>query len=133
MSEESIWGSKVKGLYKALCQDEWNATMTGVIVALFSIMIMAWWRPWGAVGAIRNWGDWIIYGMGLWDTLGFWESDTPRGILSNTGSVIGIGFVGGAFVSACLGNDFAFRIPPVLLLPRGPSHNRPRRDWLKYR
>jgi uncharacterized membrane protein YedE/YeeE len=116
MSEESIMGNKLKSLYKALCQEEWNATMTGVIVALFSVLIMAWWRPWGAVGAIRNWGDWIIYGLGLWDTLGFWESDTPRGIFSNTGSVIGIGFVGGAFVSACLGNDFAFRIPPVLEL-----------------
>lgn len=116
MSEESIFGKKVKGLYKALCQDEWNAMTTGVIVALFSILIMAWWRPWGAVGAIRNWGDWIIYGVGLWDTLGFWESDTPRGIFSNTGSVIGIGFVAGAFVSACLGNDFAIRVPPVLEL-----------------
>jgi uncharacterized protein len=119
MSEESIFGNKVKGLYKALCQDEWNAMMTGVIVALFSVLIMAWWRPWGAVGAIRNWGDWIVYGLGLWDTLGFWESDAPRGILSNTGSIIGLGFVGGAFVSACLGNDFAIRVPPVLELCKG--------------
>ncbi|MBU0910297.1 MAG: YeeE/YedE family protein, partial [Proteobacteria bacterium] len=63
MSEESILGSKIKGLYKSLCQSEWNATMTGVMVALFSILIMAWWRPWGAVGAIRNWGDWIMYGI----------------------------------------------------------------------
>lgn len=118
MSEESILGNKVKGLYKRLCQEEWNATMTGVLVALFSILIMAWWRPWGAVGAIRNWGDWMMYGFtsiigtdaGIF---GYFE-DAPRGILSNTGSVIGIGFIGGAFVSACLGNDFAIRIPPFL-------------------
>lgn len=118
MSEESIFGSKVKKLYKALCQEEWNATMTGIMVALFSILIMAWWRPWGAVGAIRNWGDWILYGLGsvLGMDSGFFSyfQDAPEGILSNTGSVIGIGFVAGAFVSACLGNDFAFRIPPVL-------------------
>ncbi|MBU4262005.1 MAG: YeeE/YedE family protein [Proteobacteria bacterium] len=118
MSEESILGSKIKGLYKSLCQSEWNATMTGVLVALFTILIMAWWRPWGAVGAIRNWGDWIMYGItsligsdaGIF---GYYE-DAPGSILTNTGSVIGIGFVGGAFVSACLGNDFAIRIPPVL-------------------
>ncbi len=118
MSEESVFGSKVKGLYKALCQEEWNATMTGIMVALFSILIMAWWRPWGAVGAIRNWGDWILYGVasGLGTEAGIFTyfADAPSGIFSNTGSVIGIGFVAGAFISACLGNDFALRIPPVL-------------------
>ncbi|MCB2181691.1 MAG: YeeE/YedE family protein [Desulfobulbaceae bacterium] len=118
MSEESIFGSKVKGLYNDLCRKEWNANTVGILVALFSILIMAWWRPWGAVGAVRNWGDWMMYGLtslvgsdaGIF---GLYE-DAPRSILVASGSVIGIGFVAGAFVSACLGNDFAFRIPPVL-------------------
>lgn len=116
---EGIFSSKVKNLYKALCQEEWNAMTAGILVALFSVLIMAWWRPWGAVGAVRNWGDWIVYGLGLWDSLGFWDADAPKNILYNSGSVIGIGFVGGAFVSACLGNDFAIRIPPVLELVKG--------------
>jgi len=107
MSEESVFGGKVKGLYKALCQDEWNANTVGIIVGLFTILIMAWWRPWGAVGAIRNWGDWILYGIGLVDS-------APKSVLISSGSVIGIGFIGGAFVSANLGNNFAIRIPPVL-------------------
>ena len=101
----SSLGEKAKGIFKGLCQTEWNATVAGIIVAILSIMIMAWWRPWGAVGAIRNWGEWILYGVGLWDK-------TPAGFLTNSGSVIGIGFVAGAFLSACLGNDFAIRIPP---------------------
>ncbi len=118
MSDESIFGSKVKGLYKDLCQSEWNANTVGILVALFTILIMAWWRPWGAVGAVRNWGDWAIYGMGTLTgseggLLGLYE-DAPKPWLSHTGSVIGLGFVAGAFVSACLGNDFAIRIPPVL-------------------
>ena len=107
MSEESIFGSKVKGLYKALCQDEWNANTVGIIVGLFTVLIMAWWRPWGAVGAIRNWGDWILYGVGYYDK-------APKDFLISSGSVIGIGFVAGAFVSANLGKNFAVRIPPVL-------------------
>ncbi|MBI5557606.1 MAG: YeeE/YedE family protein [Deltaproteobacteria bacterium] len=123
MSEESILGSKINDLYKSLCQKEWNATMTGVAVALLSILVMAWWRPWGAVGAIRNWGDWIMYGLtNLIGTdvgiFGYYE-EAPKGIFSDTGSVIGIGFVAGAFVSACLGNDFAFRVPPVLEMCKG--------------
>lgn len=116
MSEENVLMSKVRGLYKTLCESEWNATVTGVIVAFLTILIMAWWRPWGAVGAVRNWGDWIMYGMAtLFNTdacvFGYYD-EAPKGILSASGSVIGVGFVAGAFISACLGNNFAFRIPP---------------------
>jgi uncharacterized membrane protein YedE/YeeE len=114
MSEESVFGSKVKGLYKALCQDEWNAMTTGMIVAFLSVLIMAWMRPWGAVGAIRNWGEWILYGLGLFDVFTFLGDEAPSSPLINSGSVIGIGFVAGAFLSANLGNQFAIRIPPFL-------------------
>ncbi len=113
---ESIMVGKVKSLYKTCCQSEWNATITGVIVAFLSILIMAWWRPWGAVGAIRNWGEWIIYGLNTVigaesGILGYYD-EAPAALLGSTGSVIGIGFIVGAFISACLGKDFAFRIPP---------------------
>ena len=116
MSEQSVLVDKLKGLYKTMCQTEWNATVTGIVVAFFSVMIMAWWRPWGAVGAIRNWGDWIMYGITslLGTEMGFFAyyDEAPRSIFLNSGSVIGIGFVLGAFVSACLGKDFALRVPP---------------------
>lgn len=116
MSDESVMKDKMKELYKIFCQSEWNPTVTGVVVGFFSVMMMAWWRPWGAVGAIRNWGDWIMYGFasvfgadaGL---LALYE-EAPSSIFINSGSVIGLGFIGGAFISACLGNEFALRIPP---------------------
>ena len=114
MSEESILGSKISGLYKKLCKDEWDAVTTGIIVAFFSVLILAWMRPWGAVGAIRNWGEWIIYGTGFWETLGLWDADAPRSALIASGSVIGIGFVAGSFLSANLGDNFDIRFPPVL-------------------
>ena len=117
MSEESVMVSKVKGLYKILCQTEWNATVTGILVGFLSVMIMAWWRPWGAVGAIRNWGDWIMHGIasGLGSDAGILilYEEAPGALLVNSGSVIGIGFVLGAFVSACLGREFALRVPPT--------------------
>jgi len=116
MSEESIFKNKVKELFSLFCEKEWNPYITGVVVAFFSVMIMAWWRPWGAVGAIRSWGDWIMYGgasifgseSGIF---GFYD-EAPRSIFINSGSVIGLGFIAGAFISACLGKDFALRIPP---------------------
>ena len=116
MSEQSVMADKVKGLYKTMCQTEWNATVTGLLVGFLSVMIMAWWRPWGAVGALRNWGDWIMYSITsvLGTDAGFFAfyEEAPRSILVNSGSVIGIGFVIGAFISACLGKEFALRIPP---------------------
>ncbi len=123
MEDIKIFWEKIKKLYKALCQDEWNATTTGILVALLTIMIMAWWRPWGAVGAIRNWGDWMLHGIGLFsgegiaELTGFIDEDgeslLKKSIWFNTGSVIGFGLIGGAFISACLGGQFAFRFPPV--------------------
>jgi len=122
MEDLKIFWQKIKHLYKVLCQEEWNPTLTGIVVALLSILIMAWWRPWGAVGAIRNWGDWIlwhasIYNGDLAELIGFVNEDgeklLTKSILFNTGSVIGLGFIAGAFISACLGGQFAFRFPPI--------------------
>jgi uncharacterized protein len=103
MSESSFLG-KIRTLYKQVCETEWEANITGVIIALLSILMMVWWRPWGAVGAIRNWGDWILYGIGI--------GNTPASPLLDSGSVIGLGFLGGSFLSAFVGGQFAFRFPP---------------------
>lgn len=116
MSEGSVLKNKVKDLYGLLCQKEWNPYTTGVIVAFFSVMMMAWWRPWGAVGAIRNWGDWVMYGLSSMlgtdaGIFGYYD-EAPSSIFTDSGSVIGIGFVVGAFISACLGKEFALRVPP---------------------
>ncbi|MDD3617765.1 MAG: YeeE/YedE thiosulfate transporter family protein [Desulfobulbaceae bacterium] len=121
-------GGKIKELYNNLCKKEWDPMTTGIIVALFSILMMAWWRPWGAVGAVRNWGDWILYAVGIYsnpdtlEALGFldWGGDPnlQKSFWYNSGSVIGIGFVGGAFLSALLGGQFALRFPPL-------------REWVK--
>ncbi len=116
MSDGNVLKTKADELYKTICQSEWNPTVTGVIVAFLSVMMMAWWRPWGAVGALRNWGDWIMYGLArLFGTeagvFAFYD-EVPSSIFTDSGSVIGLGFIGGAFISACLGKDFALRIPP---------------------
>ncbi|MDD5757598.1 MAG: YeeE/YedE thiosulfate transporter family protein [Desulfobulbaceae bacterium] len=106
MAEDNVFLGKVQGLYKKLCQDEWSANTVGIIVGLFSVLAAAWWRPWGAVGAVRNWGEWILYGVGGMES-------APQSALLSSGSVIGLGFIGGAFISANLGSNFAIRIPPV--------------------
>jgi len=103
----SVLADQAFELYKKLCKENWHVNTAAIIIALLSIIMLAWDRPWGAVGAVRNWGEWILYSIGLW-------GEQPEGIFSNSGSVIGIGFVAGAFISACLGGDFALRVPPKL-------------------
>ncbi|MFU8819596.1 MAG: YeeE/YedE thiosulfate transporter family protein [Desulfurivibrio sp.] len=107
MSEGSVLGEKARELYKILCKDKWNPYTTGIIIAFLSVVIAAWYTSWGATGAVQNWGDWILYGVGI-------NEAAPGNIFLHSGSVIGIAFIGGAFVSACLGGNFAFRIPPRL-------------------
>ena len=116
MAEQSVVASKTRELYKTLCQTEWSAPVTGLLIGFFSVLIMAWWRPWGIVGALRNWGDWCMYGLGslLHSESGVFQyySDAPKSILVDSGSVIGLCFILGAFISACLGKEFALRVPP---------------------
>ena len=96
----------VQEWYTLAARSRWNANATGVVIALLSIAAVAWMRPWGIVGGVRSWGDWMIYQIGSSDTL-------PPGLLTFSGSVILIGITAGAFISACLGNEFALRIPPL--------------------
>ena len=74
-------------------------------------MIMAWSRPWGAVGAIRNWGEWILYGVG-------YLGNAPKSVLLDSGSIIGLGFIAGAFISACLGGSSPFVFPLFVSMSR---------------
>lgn len=123
MEDLKVFWQKIKHLYKVYCQEEWNPMVTGIIVAILSILAVAWWRPWGAVGAVRNWGDWFLYKVGIYSaegsaaaTMGFGSVADPnlmKSILFDSGSVIGIAFIAGAFISACLGGQFALRFPPV--------------------
>ena len=116
MAEQSVMAGKARELYKNLCQTEWNATATGLLIGFFSVLIMAWWRPWGIVGALRNWGDWFMYGLGslFGAESGIFQyyTEAPKSVLIDSGSVIGLGFILGAFASACLGKEFALRVPP---------------------
>lgn len=116
MAEQSVMASKARELYKNLCETEWSAPVTGILIGFFSVLIMAWWRPWGIVGALRNWGDWCLYGLSslfhLESGVFQYYTEVPKSIFTDSGSVIGLGFVLGAFISACLGKEFALRVPP---------------------
>ncbi len=106
MSRKNIIVSRTGQFFHGLCRTQWRPMTSGIVVALLSIAIVAWMRPWGIVGGVRNWGDWLLFFSGSGEVI-------PPEAMAFSSPVILLGFLAGAFISACLGNQFAIRIPPL--------------------
>ncbi|MDY7001910.1 MAG: YeeE/YedE thiosulfate transporter family protein [Thermodesulfobacteriota bacterium] len=98
-------GDLIKAGYKKIFVDAWPVLMAGMLVGTMSIICFTWSRPWGVVGGLRLWADWLFYGIGLYGT-------KPSAVLTNTNSAITLGLVWGAFGAALVAKKFAFRVPP---------------------
>ncbi len=109
------FGDKVKENYKAFFQTTWSPMTGGIVIAFLCVFMVAWHRPFGIVGGIRNWADWLFYSIGLFHA---WKQPPPHPLYFSS-SVIDIGFLAGAWISAVIGKEFAFRVPPVLELIKG--------------
>lgn len=112
MGESNVLSKKIKESYRALFYEQWPALIGGILLGVLSILILAWSRPWGIVGGIRNWGDWLFYGIGVF-------SEKPKYALLHSSSVMDIGLITGAFASALLAKEFALRIPPRIEMIKG--------------
>lgn len=84
----------------------------GVLLGVLSILIVAWARPWGIVGGMRNWADWIFYGIGI-------IPEAPEHPLFFSSSIMDIGLLVGAFASALMAGQFALRTSPGLEIAKG--------------
>ena len=112
MAEESVLKNKFTQGYAAVFYEQWPALTGGLFLGLFSILIVAWSRPWGIVGGIRNWADWLFYGLGFYPV-------RPENPFLFSGSVMDIGFLLGTFGSALMAKEFAFRWAPTLEMIKG--------------
>ncbi len=103
----SAFRNSLKTLYEGVCGKNWSPLMGGVILAFLVVLLEAWYRPWGIVGGLRNWADWVFYGLGLYE-------DEPPHPLWFSSSVLNIGLIWGAFISAALAREFGIRVPPKI-------------------
>lgn len=101
------FSESLKGLYQSVFKNNYSPVTGGILLALFVILLEMWYRPWGIVGGLRNWGEWVLYGIG------FLEEAPPHPLWFSS-SVLDIGLILGAFISATLANEFGLRIPPRL-------------------
>ncbi len=91
--------------YDALFGRPWPVWGAAILVATANVFLFAFERPFTASDGLRNWGDWLLRGVGLID-----RSDlAPPWLYS--GSMLDLGVLFGGFAAALLSREFAIRVP----------------------
>ncbi len=105
--ESNVFVSLVRDGYERLFIKEWSSVVGGVLVGILSVMSFTWARPWGVVGGLRVWGNWLFYSLGLYDA-------RPPSAWTDTNSLITLGLIWGALAASLIARQFALRMPPRL-------------------
>lgn len=99
--------------YEALFARPWPVWGAALLVAIANVFLFAFDRPFTASDGVRNWGDWLLTGLGVVrrsDLLAPWLY---------SGSLLNIGVVAGALIAALLSREFAVRVPARGELAKG--------------
>jgi uncharacterized protein len=99
--------------YDQLFARPWPVMGAAVLIAVTNVFLFAFDRPFTASDGVRNWGDWILTGLGVMsrpDLVAPWLY---------SGSMLNLGVVAGAFAAALLSREFALRFPVAGELVKG--------------
>ena len=106
-------GPALSAQYAAVFQRPWPVWGAAILVATINVFLFAFDRPWTASDGLRNWGDWVLTGLGF----------APRADLVApwlySGSLLDLGVLLGGFAAALLSREFAIRVPPVGEIAKG--------------
>jgi len=101
------------GQYDAMFRRPWPVWGAAVLVGTVNVFLFAFDRPWTASDGMRNWGDWVLTGLGVLhrpDLLPPWFY---------SGSLLNLGVLLGGLAAALLSREFAIRVPPAGELVKG--------------
>ncbi len=99
--------------YAKIFYKRWPAWLGGLLIGITSVITFAWARPWGVVGGLREWIDWLFYYGGIYSLHPYYNP------LLSTNSILTIGLLWGAFSSALLSKEFSIKVAPPFELLRG--------------
>ena len=99
--------------YETLFGRPWAVWGAAILVATVNVFLFAFDRPWTASDGMRNWGDWVLVGLGLVSRPDLIEPWLYSGSLLNGGVLLG------GFAAALLSREFAIRVPPRGELVKG--------------
>ncbi len=97
--------SAFRGQYEALFARPWPVWGAALLVAVTNVFLFAFDRPFTASDGVRNWGDWVLTGLGVLS-----RSDLIAPWLYS-GSLLNLGVIAGALAAALLSREFAIRVP----------------------
>jgi uncharacterized membrane protein YedE/YeeE len=99
--------------YQTLFEHPWPVWPAAALVATLNVFLFAFDRPLTASDGVRNWGDWVLTGLGV--------VTRPDLIVPwlYSGSLVNLGVLVGATAAALLGREFAVRVAPVGELIKG--------------
>jgi uncharacterized membrane protein YedE/YeeE len=105
---------KLREDYNLLFGQAWEPWVGGLLIGIINVFLFMFYQPWTSLDGIFNWGNFLLgdNGLGL-ITAG---ADSP---IFRTGSVINVGLLFGAFLSALLAGQFAIRMAPRRELIKG--------------
>jgi uncharacterized protein len=92
--------------YGALFARPWPVWGAAILAAATNVFLFAFDRPFTASDGVRNWGDWLLAGVGVVkrpDLIAPWLY---------SGSLLNAGVIAGALIAALLSRQFALRVPP---------------------
>src|SRR2546427_8663 len=101
-------GRSLSAQYAVLFSRPWPVWGSAILVATVNVFLFAFDRPWTASDGMRNWGDWVLTGLGVVrraDLLAPWLY---------SGSLLNAGVLLGGLGAALLSSEFAGRVPPWL-------------------
>lgn len=104
---------KVKEMYNTIFVEDWPFWTGGILLGLLAILMWAWGQPWAIIGGYRNWADWFLTGIGVY------EGKKILSPLVDTKSILALGIIFGAFASALISGGFGLRMPPWWELFKG--------------
>jgi uncharacterized membrane protein YedE/YeeE len=99
--------------YAALFRRPWAVGAAAILVATVNVFLFAFDRPWTASDGMRNWGDWMLAGLGVVrrpDLIAPWLY---------SGSLLNLGVLLGGCAAALLATEFAVRVPSRGELAKG--------------
>jgi len=91
----------------------WPVWTAALLIGPLNVFLFAFDKPWTASDGARNWGDWLLRGLGVLDR----PDLIPPWLYS--GSLLNLGVLVGALAAALLSREFAVRVAPAGELVKG--------------
>lgn len=106
-------GGVLREQYALLFGRAWSVWAAALLIGTINVFLFAYDRPWTASDGARNWGDWLLVGLGVLER----PDLIPPWLYS--GSILNLGVLAGALAAALLSREFAIRVAPPGELLKG--------------